>query len=741
MADRPNLFELLELDPEIDKAAIVKRIVEKRKEWTQERSKNTSKKRSDEAKRKLEALEELQKLLHDPEHGPDWLRTEAANARRLRQEARLIRERELAEKIELLKASSLCSPEQLEKLVRQFDGFLTEAEIRAQLTAAGIRVGEAPGSKAPRERIDPVLAADIRRNLDVLGLSSLYEYLERPSTESPSALCARADEIYKENRRLGLTDTRTTARDALAGLAKTVLRNEEEKRKYDNHRLLEIFESLKDHLDLAGVDGVLTAQKVETLIRLATQRGIPLKEAHELLEEHAARQGWRVEKSSAAPAPGTTSPNESPTASEKTDGAEPPAPARLIVRPIAGGLRLSWEPVRIPGDVRYRVLRKQGSVPWDEGDGEMIASTADAQADDTTVTPGVPWYYAVFTLRSGLASTVPAHSGPHLVSTAAAGAAGTAAPEPSRKLGGLPVRRMAAAAALLLALGGGGAAVVYWPAPAKLLASLLPAAAPSPQQKSPAAPNPGPPGGAGGQAPGGQTVPPQSPNQVNPVNTNPANQQVAAGAFPLPPAPPPLANTNPGQITGSSGQGGQTGHVLGQQSSRPAPAVVPILPRPALALPEIPEITVLAVGDPLLATGVEDELERALRGEGFTVASGLASLDGFRQHRTDKPSVSQVFSALQGEGVHILVLARVDLLAERELSYYGRKDVASTSRLRIDAYLMDGRRSLGNWSDQIEYTVVNAATEGEAAARRAASDLSATIHDGWSAHRGTGSTP
>jgi hypothetical protein len=604
MTDRPNFFDLLELDPgETSWEVIVQRIDKKKEAWSRDRTMGHPGKRL-EAQRNFELLPEIRRVLEDPA-----LREREAEDARTR--CRKARETELTEQIELFKATGTCRKEDFGKLVERFAGVFSEAELRGRLQAVGIRVEEAK-STPPRERIPGDLARTIRQNLDALRLNTLYDFLGLAPSCSPEALCALAEEILKKNQHSGRTTADVTASNKLAGICKTLFSTAEEKRKYDTHWVLEVLEGLRDRLGLA--DRTLSREELETLIRLAEQRGVPAGETREFFAS-------QIDPQRSAPQPAAPKP-----------------------------------------------------------------------------------------------------------------------PEPSRKLGGLPVRRMAAAAALLLALGGGGAAVFYWPAPAKLLASLLPAAGPSPQRKSQVVPNPGPSGGAGGQASGGRNAPPQSPNQVSPVSPNPVPAQAAAGTFPLP-AAPWQTNTNPGQIAGSPGQSGQTGGVLGQATSRPAPAVVPPQPsQPALALPETPEITVLAVGDPLLATAVEDELEQAFRSEGFTVASGLASLDGFRQHRTDKPSVSQVFSALQGDGVHVLILARVDLLAERELSYYGRKDVASTSRLRIDAYLMDGRRSLDNWSDQVEYTAVNAAIEGEAAARRAASDLFAAIHDGWSSHRGTGST-
>jgi eukaryotic-like serine/threonine-protein kinase len=170
--------------------------------------------------------------------------------------------------------------------------------------------------------------------------------------------------------------------------------------------------------------------------------------------------------------------------------------------------------------------------------------------------------------------------------------------------------------------------------------------------------------------------------------------------------------------------------VLGDNATLIAP--VPPPPPPS-AIPANPEVAVIAVGDPLLAAPLEDELASALQDQGIAVVGGSPALEDLRRHRSSEPSVSDILSSLRGDGVHAVVIAQVERLADRELQYYGRKDVVSTSRVRIYAYLVNGRGSLGSgWSDQIEYNAVNAASEGQGAARRAVSGLAGAVRSGWS---------
>jgi hypothetical protein len=720
MADRPNFYELLGLDPEkdVDWKMIEERIEAKRRDWARDVQSNP--KRRQEAKRNMDLLPEIRKVLSDTASGC----REAEEARRLRREARQTREIELVDWIELLKASGRCRPEQFEKLCSQFAEAFSAAEIRQRLVNAGVRVVE------PRtwERTDSSIAKDIRDKLGMLKLPSLYEFLGLPRNSPAEALRAKAEAIYKENLNLGRTDATASAQNGLVGPAKLVFGSEEEKRKYDNEIILSAFESLEDQIDVAGTDGVLSAQEFELLVRLAVQRGVPETDALDLLEERAVKEGWRVEASPSGPSP---APDASPAAGPapgETEDAEPPAPSRLNIQAISGGLRLSWDPVPLPG-VRYRVLRKASSVSGDEGDGEVVATTGQTRADDFAVPPAVPWYYAVFSLKNGLASRVPAHSGPHLIVTP--GTAG--ASRPSRSMGRLPIRSIAAGLTLLT-LGGGTAFFMGLPPfPARSATKAI--SVPQGPSSSPI----GGQSGVSGTAPGPGNVapsPPSATSGTNPSQTASANMG-NAGNSTIVPVLPPSPGKNPQVPSPGAGSTSGSGHnsastsVLGVSVTRSALVSPP--PPPSSTIPANPEVAVIAVGDPLLAAPLEDELASALRDQGIGVLSGSPTLEDLRRHRSNEPSVSEILASLQGDGVHAVVIAQVDRLADRELQYYGRKDVVSTSRVRIHAYLVNGRRALGSgWSDQIEYNAVSATSEGEGAARRAVSGLADAVRSGWS---------
>src|SRR5689334_21780577 len=101
MADRPNFFELLGLDPERDNdwAKIEKRIDEKKRDWA--RDVQSSPKRRQEAKRNMDLLPEIRRVLGDP----GLRRQEAEAAQLLRRATREVLEKDLVALIEWLKGS------------------------------------------------------------------------------------------------------------------------------------------------------------------------------------------------------------------------------------------------------------------------------------------------------------------------------------------------------------------------------------------------------------------------------------------------------------------------------------------------------------------------------------------------------------------------------------------------------------------------------------------------------------
>ncbi len=95
----------------------------------------------------------------------------------------------------------------------------------------------------------------------------------------------------------------------------------------------------------------------------------------------------------------------------------PPAPAEVTACWLGSTLRFTWSAVKARGKLSYVIIRKKNGVPSNQNDGDQIAETTITRADDSNVSPGIPYYYAIFTVRAKTASKTFAISGPNLLAT------------------------------------------------------------------------------------------------------------------------------------------------------------------------------------------------------------------------------------------------------------------------------------------------------------------------------------
>jgi hypothetical protein len=296
MSDRPNFYLLLDLDPKVDDwPTIEKRLKDKQREWSAQRSGNPKQRRT--AESNLARLKEIEAVLKNDE----TRRQEAKEAVRQLQKARQEQARELDGAIEVLKTGGgRCTAEQLKSLEQRFSDAFTADEIKKRLQAAGVQLegGPSPDRKArpAKEKIDSVTAGNVRRNLDHLRLKSLYDFLELKPQSSTKALCDRADEIYRENQRLGRTDADASAGNELAGLCKSLFQNDREKEKYDNYLAVEAMESLRADLELAGGDRFLGRGEIDALVKRARHLGVSAEDARAYIEEYAHSRNWGLQR-------------------------------------------------------------------------------------------------------------------------------------------------------------------------------------------------------------------------------------------------------------------------------------------------------------------------------------------------------------------------------------------------------------------------------------------------------------
>jgi hypothetical protein len=165
----------------------------------------------------------------------------------------------------------------------------------------------------------------------------------------------------------------------------------------------------------------------------------------------------------------------------------------------------------------------------------------------------------------------------------------------------------------------------------------------------------------------------------------------------------------------------------------PAPATAP--PRRA-PIRENPRIAVVAVGEPMFAGAAEQALETQLGRHGLDLYDERGILELRDGGGAARIAPSSLLGMVAGRGVDVLVLIDVEPLSERELQALGRFSYATTSRVRVDAYLAADGDAIGRgWSNQVEYAQPNAASKADGAMGGFSTSIAEAIDAAWQDHR------
>jgi hypothetical protein len=158
-------------------------------------------------------------------------------------------------------------------------------------------------------------------------------------------------------------------------------------------------------------------------------------------------------------------------------------------------------------------------------------------------------------------------------------------------------------------------------------------------------------------------------------------------------------------------------------------------------LPERPRVAVIGTGDdPLLAAGLEQEMEHRLR-DGFDVADeqGEPAVSELLRSKGTNVGVQELGKALLENGFHVLVLLRVEKGESRTTSVHGIDGSIKAARMRLNAYMLPTHRPIGNgWTEGVEYTELSAGSTARKAFIGPTADLRAAIDSEWSRLRAAG---
>ena len=189
---------------------------------------------------------------------------------------------------------------------------------------------------------------------------------------------------------------------------------------------------------------------------------------------------------------------------------------------------------------------------------------------------------------------------------------------------------------------------------------------------------------------------------------------------------------------------GQLQSPLPPQPQPQPPTSAPVSPPPnampaPMLLPERPRIAVIGTGDdPLLAAALEQEMEHRLAPD---VADEQAEpeISKLLHDKGANVGVQELGASLLKSGFHILVLLRVEKGESRTKNIQGIDGSIKESRMRLSAYMLPTRRTIGSgWTEGAEYTELSAGATARKAFIGPTADLRAALESDWSRLRAGG---
>lgn len=137
-------------------------------------------------------------------------------------------------------------------------------------------------------------------------------------------------------------------------------------------------------------------------------------------------------------------------------------------------------------------------------------------------------------------------------------------------------------------------------------------------------------------------------------------------------------------------------------AGRPA---APVLP----PMPAVPQVAVVAFGDPTLARAAELAVQNALQADGIRVfdAEQLRGIGRLQHART--PPVADLTDLARRNGIAGLVVVRINDLGRQTLNFYGQSAEVTSATVELAVHDVVGRSNLRrSVSETIQYTPLNA---------------------------------
>lgn len=285
--NRDNYYIILELSinpPETDPNKIETAIKAKQADWSRLRNHPTKGRKAQQYLGWLSDMKQV--MLNDA----TVRQKEAQEAQKIASE----KFKKLDNYIAILAAKGYVLEDEVTKLVKDFT-ILAEAEIRGRIKVK-IRKEEKPASTTKKvQPLEKTTAKKMTEALQLVGKSSLYEFLGLSPTSSLKTLMSRAKDQDVEIRKIAQKDAVITASGELIGFCLMVFKDQDTRDRYDVTLAQAGLEELDKKLRLAGTGGSISTPTYEQLLKEAITAGLAKEEAKEYIINFCKQNKWFLE--------------------------------------------------------------------------------------------------------------------------------------------------------------------------------------------------------------------------------------------------------------------------------------------------------------------------------------------------------------------------------------------------------------------------------------------------------------
>jgi hypothetical protein len=140
--------------------------------------------------------------------------------------------------------------------------------------------------------LDKTIFRLISDNLDIVGKSSLYDFLGVQPNADLKYLQKKAREKEIEIRRIGQKDAVVTASGALTGHCIVIFSSKANRKAYDLAASRSRLSELNSDINAAGIEGKVRSEYFDILLRSALRIDMGLDEAYDYIREYCRKEKW-----------------------------------------------------------------------------------------------------------------------------------------------------------------------------------------------------------------------------------------------------------------------------------------------------------------------------------------------------------------------------------------------------------------------------------------------------------------